>query len=59
MIPHGNHFILFRFFVQSVLLTVDAEFFQLESIFQGLFIFSGKIIDLLALGTLELYHVVL
>jgi len=45
--------------MRSVFAAVLAEFFQFQPGFQSLLIFSGKIVDLLALGALQLDHVVL
>jgi hypothetical protein len=45
--------------VRSVLAAVFAELFHLQPGLQSLLIFVRKIIDLFALGTLQLNHVVL
>ncbi len=50
---------LFGLFVVCVLTTMLAVFEKFESILEKFFVFSRKIVDLLTLGTLKLYHVVL
>lgn len=51
--------LLFGLLVRYVLFAVAAIFTELQSVFQRLFIFRGKIIDTLTDGALELDHVVL
>ncbi|OGY43634.1 MAG: hypothetical protein A2820_00625 [Candidatus Buchananbacteria bacterium RIFCSPHIGHO2_01_FULL_40_35] len=45
--------------MKSVLFAMLAMLFQLQSLFEKLFIFSGKIIDAFANHALKFYHVFL
>ena len=50
---------LFRFLVQGVLPAGSAMLFELNTIFELFFVLAGKIVDVLAHGTLKLHEIVL